>query len=98
MEFAWIEPGAFLMGTSAAWKEAWDEENSRWSEFSPNRIPYSREFPAASSDDQQKAFSIWGTREVNRGQWFAVMGPGQRRKSALGSYDGYNYFRYPGNT
>ncbi len=79
MEFAWIEPGAFLMGTSAAWKEAWDEENSRWSEFSANRIPYSREFPQHPVTIS-KGFYL-GTREVNRGQWFAVMDPGREERA-----------------
>lgn len=75
MEFVWIEPGTFLMGTSEEWKEKWDEENSHWSEFSSNRIPYSREFPQHQVTIT-KGFYL-GKREVNRSQWFAIMDPDQ---------------------
>ncbi len=75
MEFVWIEPGTFLMGTPIEWKEKWDEYNSYKSRTSFGRIPYTSEFPQHQVTIT-KGFYM-GTREVNRGQWFAIMDPDQ---------------------
>ena len=73
MEFVWIEPGTFLMGTPEEWADKWNEWNSHLSVMSTLRIPYSREFPQHSVTIS-KGFYM-GKYEVKRGQWFAVMEP-----------------------
>ncbi len=75
MEFIWIEPGTFLMGTPIEWKEKWDEYNSHKHPLSFAAIPYSLEFPQHRVTIT-KGFYL-GKREVNKGQWFSIMDPDQ---------------------
>ena len=96
MEFVWIEPGTFTMGTSEEWKEKWDEFNSSLHhELSFRAIPYSREFPKHSVTIS-KGFYM-GKYEVNRGQWFAVMEPNRedrRSQSPIGRITVFEAMEY----
>ena len=73
MEFVWIEPGTFTMGTPEEWADKWDEFNDSLHPLSFKAIPYSREFPQHQVTIS-KGFYM-GKYEVKRGQWFAVMRP-----------------------